>query len=156
MAESPPGRRIDGLAKVELAMIPALGAGFWLASPLLPARPDFGILLLVAAVLLLAQGLARDLALLAGRRRRAPPARRQSARCLCVESAIGTSGVAAGLVLLGTGIGWRFAFPGWAWAVLSVAVTATGFALKDYVLTWAPWRIRREADHLNLLVTWKR
>lgn len=156
MTESPPGRRLDRIAKAELAMIPAAGAGFWLASPLLPARPGLGTLLLVAAVLLLAQGLVRDLALLARRRRRAPTEQPRSARCLCVESAIGTSGVAAGLVLLGTGIGWRLAVPGWAWAVLAVAVTAAGFALKDHVMTWAPWRIRREADHLNLLVTWRR
>lgn len=132
MDESPPEKRIDRFAKVELATIPALGTGFWLASPLLPARPDVAVLLLVAAVLLLAQGLVRDVALLARRRRRAPPAPQQSARCLCVESAIGTSGVAAGLVVLGTNIGWRFAFPGWGWGVLAVAVTATGFGLKDY------------------------
>jgi|GEM_PF-734141 len=142
--------------KIELAAIPALGLGFWLAAPLLPQRVSLGALLLTAAVLLLLQGLVRDIALLARRKRDASAAPGKAARCLCIESAVGIIAVAAGLILLGTGIGLSVGLPAWAWAALATSVTGTGFAMKDYVLTLSPWRIRREADHLNLIFTWKR
>ncbi len=142
--------------KIELASIPALGLGAWLATPLLPGRMSFGTLLLVAAVLLLLQGLVRDLALLARSKREAHSTPEKAARCLCIESAVGVTGVAAGLILMGAGIGRTIELPVWTWAALAVGVTGAGFALKDYVVTLWPWRIRREADHLNLIFTWKR
>lgn len=141
--------------KVELLAIPVLGIAFWLAAPLLPDRPSFGSVLLVAAVLLLLQSLVRDIALLARQRRAAHSAAPRAARCMCIESAIGATGVAVGLVLLGAGFGHPFAMPAWAWGVLAIAVTGLGFAIKDYVVTWSPWHIRRGKDHVNIVFTWK-
>lgn len=143
------------LEKTELASIPLAGIGAWLVAPLLPGRPTPGDLLLTAAALLLLQGLIRDIGLLAVRGRDTKAAN-MPARCLCVESAVGAGGVAAGLGLLGVGIGAPFALPAWGWGLLVIAVTTTGFALKDYVVGWPPWRFRREPDHLSLAVYRKR
>jgi len=40
--------------------------------------------------------------------------------------------------------------------VLALAGTmALGFAIKDLVISWKPFGVRREKDHLNLIVRWK-
>ncbi|MGH8128428.1 MAG: hypothetical protein ACRETC_08685 [Gammaproteobacteria bacterium] len=142
--------------KVELTAVPVLGIGFWLVAPLLPDRLSIGALLLVAAVLLLLQSLVRDVALLTQQRRVTHSGSQRAARCMCIESAIGVTGVAAGLALLGAGLGRSFAMPPWAWGVLAVIVTGFGFVIKDYVVTWTPWRIRRDKDHVNIVISWKR
>ena len=42
------------------------------------------------------------------------------------------------------------------WSILAVTVLAIGFAIKDFVFEWRPFRIRREKDHVNLVFSWKR
>jgi hypothetical protein len=32
---------------------------------------------------------------------------------------------------------------------------ALGFIIKDFVISWNPFGLRREKDHLNLIVRWK-
>jgi hypothetical protein len=142
--------------KFEAALIAFGAAATWLAAPLLPVRLEFGALLLVVCVLLLLQGLLRDIWLLAVRRRAAAAEPAKAMACICVESAVGAAGVAAGLVVLGAGLGRPVVMTAAGWA-LCVAMTATaGFVLKDFVVGWSPWSIRREPDHLNIVVRWRR
>jgi len=49
------------IEKFELALIPVLGAVFWLMTPLLPDRVGVGKLMLWTSALLLLQSLVRDL-----------------------------------------------------------------------------------------------
>lgn len=138
--------------RTELALIPVAAVAAWAMAARLPAAPDVGTLLLVGAVLLLLQGLLRDLWLL-WRRRTAPPAgqpRRMA--CLCLESTLGSTGVLAGLVVLGSGLPWRLALPAWCWGLLVGGVLALGFAIKDLVIALRPLRLVRDPDHLNIVV----
>ncbi len=142
--------------KTELALIPLSGAAVWLIAARLPAQIGIGSLLLVAAVLLLLQGLVRDLWLLSRRRQQSQDGPRQHALCMCVESTVGATGVVAGLIVLGSAAdATLFASQGF-WSILAVAVLAIGFAIKDFVFEWRPFRIRREKDHVNLVFSWKR
>ena len=141
--------------RTELALIPVAAATTWTLAARLPTAPGVGTLLLVGAVLLLLQGLLRDLWLL-WRRRTAPPAgqpRRMA--CLCLESTLGSTGVLAGLVVLGSGLPWRLALPAWGWGLLVGGVLALGFAIKDVVIALRPLRVVRDPDHLNIVVGWR-
>ena len=140
--------------KVELALIPAASLAFLLVAPLLPKQIDLGSLLLFASVVLLTQSLLRDLWLLASIRREA--AHEQAAQCMCVESAIGASGVIVGIVILGAGIEDPINMPGSAWALCVLAVGLSGYFIKDFVFEWNPWSVRREKNHMNILVRWKK
>jgi len=74
---------------------------------------------------------------------------------MCVESTVGATGVAVGIVVLGSGLDRSVPMEGWIWSVLSVVVMATGFGIKDYVLEWNPLRLRRDKDHVNIVFIWR-
>ena len=95
--------------RLELALIPLAAAAAWGVAARLPDAPGLGDLLLAGAVLLLLQGLLRDLWLLWRRRALAAAAQPRRMPCLCLESALGATGVLAGLVFLGSGLAWRMA-----------------------------------------------
>ncbi len=143
--------------KIELGSIPIAGAAIWLLAPVLTDRLGIGRVFVFAAGLLLLQGLVRDVCLLAVARRQASaPTARREARCMCVESALGVTGLVAGTILLGAGFGAQFPMTRTGWCLGGILVLGLGFLLKDLVFEWNPWRIRREKDHLNIVFTWKR
>ena len=142
--------------KIELALIPAVSLAFLLAAPLLPTRIEFGSLLLFASVALLTQSLLRDLWLLVSIRREAGHERGAPAQCMCVESAVGATGVIAGIVVLGAGIGQPINMPSWAWALCVLAVGLSAYFIKDFVFEWNPWSVRRERNHMNIIVRWRK
>lgn len=74
---------------------------------------------------------------------------------MCIESAVGATGVALGFGLLGAGIDHPVALSPWKWGFFVVVVLTAGFCLKDYVFTWSPFRVRRDKDHVNIVFTWK-
>ena len=141
--------------KFELAAIPVVTAGVaWLA-PRTGVTLEAGELIAGAALLILVQGFFRDLWLLRqARRRPASPAR--EARCMCVESALGLTGVVVGIGLVGLGFT-RAVFLNM--PVLAAAVFAAmtvGFLLKDFVFEWSPWTIYREKDHAQVIFRWRK
>ncbi len=142
--------------KFELAAIPVVTAGVaWLA-PHTGVTLEVGELIAGAALLILVQGFFRDLWLLRQARRQSAAAPARAARCMCVESALGMTGVVAGIGLVGLGFT-RSVF-------LSVPVLATavfvamavGFFLKDFVFEWNPWKIYREKDHAQVIFRWRK
>ncbi|MDX1512802.1 MAG: hypothetical protein R3174_03570 [Gammaproteobacteria bacterium] len=139
--------------KAELFLIPAAAALTWLAAGALPERVSFGHLLLACAGLLLFQSLVRDLALLRRARREAKSSPKPAARCMCVESALGATGVVAGGAILASGYGGVVPMIGPVWALTVGLVMALGFAIKDLVFEWNPWRLRRDKDHMNIVFT---
>lgn len=141
--------------KIELALIPVIGIGCWLAAPGLPVMMDAGRLLLVMSVLLLFQGLVRDLWLLIRHRQSLHIGPARTARCMCVESTVGTTGILVGAILLGSGIDRSIVMTPSIWSILAMVIMAAGFAMKDYVVESSPWRIRRDKDHINIVFTWK-
>ena len=141
---------------VEMTLVVLLTAAAAIVSPILPARLAVGTLALVAASMLLAQGLLRDLWLLSRRRRSGGPSGGTASRCLCVESGVGVLAVLLGLVLTLGGLGGSVSLGRIGWPALVAAVFGAGFLLKDWVFEWHPWRLRREKDHANLVFTWRK
>ena len=76
--------------RIELALIPVAAAAAWAMAARLPTAPGVGTLLLVGAVLLLLQGLLRDLWLLWRRGRQPPAGQPRRMACLCLESTLGS------------------------------------------------------------------
>jgi len=142
--------------KFEVALIAAVAALFYVLAPALPDHVAFGNLLLGASALLLLQGLLRDLWLLAQTKRKPPQNPPRTASCMCVESIIGITGVVAGLILLACEMGMLIPMKRWGWGLLALLALGTGFFIKDYVIEFRQWRIRRDKDHVNIIVRWKR
>ena len=141
--------------KIELALIVAVSIGIWLSAPRLPASVPSGYLMLAASVLLLFQGLVRDLWLMARRKHTKPVNPPRQATCMCVESTVGVIGVVAGLFVLGIGSDLVVTITPATGAIIAFAVMALGFAVKDSVIEWRPFRVRRDKDHINIVFKWK-
>lgn len=141
--------------KIELELIAATGAGFFALAAVLPPRLELGNLVLYASGLLLVQSLLRDIWLLFRARNAAPTGSVRAARCMCAESTVGITGVAIGAALVGFAWGKPIVMSAWAWSAQDVLVLSIGFLIKDYVVESRPWRIRRDADHVNILVRWR-
>jgi len=137
--------------KIEIVLILIVGLGFLLAGRILPHETGLGNILIGASALLLLQSLVRDLWLLIRQRRSPQQATGRVARCMCVESTLGATGVFAGTILLGTGIDRVVVMSNWAWSVLALAVMILGLAMKDYVFEWSPWKLYQDKDHLNIV-----
>ena len=144
------------LEKAELSAIPVATAVAWFA-PLGPAFTlKIGGLVTAASLLLLLQGFCRDVWLwLAARRATEKPAL-HSAQCMCVESALGLTGIlsAAGLTAFRSGPDLAVTPPELTAAVGVVLVA--GFLLKDFVFEWSPWKIYRAKNHATLHFRWKK
>ena len=141
--------------KVELALIPVFGVVVWTLTPELPSKMGVGTLLLWASALLLFQGLVRDVWLLRKAKvaKQTAPVRKLS--CMCVESTVGAIGVIIGMALLGVDLDKLVGMNRCAWSLLPMLTVSIGFVIKELVVTWNPWRILREKDHLNIVFTWK-
>jgi hypothetical protein len=141
--------------KAELGAIPlAAGVTAWLA-PRPALALEWGELIAGAALLILVQGFFRDLWLLRQARRQ-PAAAGREARCMCVESALGLTGVAAGVGLVGLGFDRPVALaPAGLAAAVGLAMLA-GYLLKDFVFEWSPWKIYREKDHAQVILRWRK
>ncbi len=142
--------------KIELALIPMIGLAGWFSAGWLPADISIGLLLLGASVLLLLQGLVRDLWLISRRVQQSQQGVPQQALCMCVESTVGVTGVVAGLVVLGSTIDSKLSASPLLISILATGSLAFGFAVKDLIFEFRPFRIRRDKDHLNIVFSWKR
>ena len=141
---------------IELIMIAAAGlANRLYASHFFPAMPAWQIVLGLSA-LLLAQSLVRDVAILLRRQRQALPEPQKEVQCMCLQSTIGMTGVIAGLACLGVGSSANVVFRPWELSLAIISTLVLGFVIKDLVISWNPLGIRREENHLNLIVRLKR
>jgi hypothetical protein len=146
------------LEKIELVLIPVACLGLLAATPWLPSELSIGHLLLALSGLLLLQSLIRDLFILMQTRaqRAAQTGTRAAIRCMCVESTVGITGIIAGACVLGLGIGPPVDMGAWGWTLVAFATLSGGFAIKDLVLRTDPWRVVRDPDHVNIVVSWKK
>lgn len=149
-ADEPPAPVSRAALRRRLALIelPALGVALvatFLLTPGLAWTPEAGALMGYAAAVLLGQGLLRDLLRLALAGRSGAPRRRVP--CLCAESTLGLGLLAAGLLLLGLGLGGPVALGRAGLVGGLAALFLLGFVAKDYVVV-----IRREEDHGSVAV----
>ena len=75
---------------------------------------------------------------------------------MCVESTVGVTGVVAGLIVLGSTIDSKLSASPLLISILAIGTLAFGFAVKDLIFEFRPFRIRRDKDHLNIVFSWKR
>ena len=136
--------------KFGLAAIPVLTAAIWLVAGELPEQIGAGRLLLTMSALLLLQSLIRDLWLLRASR---PVEAPRSMVCLCAESGVGMLGIMAGAVAVLAGVQVSFDLSPVGWSVAVAATTGMGFLIKDLVLEFSPLRVRRDPDHVNIIVS---
>lgn len=140
------------IERAEIVSIPIASAGAWGLSAHLPQHFGFGQLMLIACALLLAQSLVRDLSLLRAARALAAESPRRVAQCMCLESTVGAYGILLGAMLTVSGLEHRVQMAPWQWAGLVFGVLTVGFAIKNLVIAWRPWRLERDIDHLNVVV----
>ncbi len=141
--------------KIELALIPMIGMGFWLIASILPNQMSIGSLLINVSALLLLQGFFRDLWLLSQQKKNSPDLQRKM-QCMCAESTFGMTGILFGIILLGVGIDLAVPMHHWGWSVLMMIIMTIGFFIKDYVIEWNPFRVYKDLDHINIIFTWNK
>lgn len=140
--------------KFELSAIVAVTASVGWLAPSSGVRLELGELVAGAALLILLQGLFRDLWLLREARRKASTTPPRAAACMCVESALGLTGIVAGIGLVGFGLAWPFELSATCLTSAVGSVMLAGFLLKDFVFQWSPWKIYREKDHAQVIFRW--
>lgn len=141
--------------KVELGLILPAVAGVAAVAAKLPDRLEVGSFFALAALALLGQGLLRDLWLLAKQRKAGRGVQQEEARCMCLESTVGLGGVLIGVLLTALAVPVAVRMPEWAWPLAGGLVWGAGFAIKDVVIQWKPWKLRRVKDHGSILVRWR-
>ena len=139
--------------KFELSAIPvATALAVWLTPP--PGvRLEIGEMLAGGALLILLQGFCRDLWLLRQSRRQSAASTREVS-CMCVESALGLTAMAAGIGLVGFGIARLVFLSPLALAIGTGLTLLAGYLLKDLVFSWSPWKIYREKNHARVIFHW--
>lgn len=142
--------------KVELALIAAATGLAFTGSDQLPASLALGNLLVIIATLIFVQSLLRDVSILLRHRSRPAAAETRTLMCMCAETTVGTLLMITGLLLLGFAANQTISMNTWRWSGV-VGLSCLGcFLIKDYVLQVRPWALRRDPDHLNIIVSWKR
>ncbi len=140
---------------IEVLAIAAVTTASCIAAKLFPSTMPLWQIVLGASALLLAQSLVRDVAILLRSRHSAANVPRKEAPCFCLESTVGATGVVAGAVLAGLGSSMQVAVGRWNFVLAVAGTMALGFAIKDLVISWKPFGVRREKNHLKLIVRWK-
>lgn len=143
--------RFSPAEKFELGAIPVVTALLGWLGPRLGLNLELGELIAGSALLILLQGFCRDLWLLREARRNKSKSPARSAQCMCVESAMGLTGVVAGVGFVGFGLGRPVLVSTAALAAGAGGVMLTGFLLKDFVFAWSPWKIYRERNHAQVI-----
>ncbi len=149
-------QRLTTLEKVELSTIPVVTTLAWFAPLGASYTLRIGGLITAASLLLLLQGFCRDVWLgFAARRATAKPDPHH-AQCMCVESALGLTGILVAAGLTAFGFGPDIAVTSMERTVGVGAVLVAGYLLKDFVFEWSPWKLYRAKDHATLHFRWKR
>ena len=141
---------------IEVLLIGIISPTCWVTWPYFPSPTPVWQIVLGISALLLFQSLVRDVAILLRARHAASNEARKEAQCFCLESTIGVTGVVAGAALVGLGSSTHITIGRWEFLLIAAGTMALGFAIKDLVITWKPLGVRRETNHLNVIVRWKR
>ena len=74
---------------------------------------------------------------------------------MCVESALGLTGILAAAGLTVFSFGPDIVITPLGRTVGTAAVLVAGFLLKDFVFQWSPWKLYRAKNHATLHFRWK-
>jgi len=104
--------------------------------------------------LFLAQTLMRDLWLVFSLPQR-EEANFEEKSVFCIETLLGITGVAMGIVLLILASETSLSLTPITWAMVLGGIGFGCFLLRDMVVQWKPWRIYRDPDHINIVVKFR-
>ena len=121
----------------------------------LPVTASSSTLVLSASVLILAQSLLRDSWLWLRQRHALSPQPTRALACFCLESTLGSMGVALGLSLSLFSPSLPVEMSTASWTALVGISLLLGFLIRDWVITWRPLGLRRETDHFNIIISWR-
>lgn len=142
--------------RIELTIIGIWSLAAWFIAPLLSRQMSLSTGLSMACALLLLQGLVRDLSIQHRAKRQAVTHPRKTGRYLCVESTVGILGIVIAVMLIGTRIDVVLWLDPSSIALLVGVTMLAGFFGRDWVIQASPWRIFRDPDHINVIVSWRR
>lgn len=117
-----------------------------------PGKIAAGSLVLILSGLFLVQTLVRDLYLLYARNKPQAIPGEQSDAVFCLETTVGIAGVISGTGLIFSGFGSVMVVSDGMWTALVALTMVLCYFLRDYVIQWNPWRIRRDPDHINIVI----
>ncbi len=138
--------------KIELTLIILFAVGSYHVASELPSRLALGLGLVWIAAIVFIQSLLRDITILF--RHKSEPTKRVEQPCFCFESLVGVTLIVIGFVLFFSGNRVVLNLNDIIWASSVFLTLLTGFLIKDLVISWRPWGIRREKDHMNIIVKW--
>ncbi len=140
---------------LEVLVIGLIAPISWLLWPRVASSTPVWKMVFGICALLLMQGLVRDIAILFRHWRSPSKEPGKEAQCFCLESTVGSAGIVAGAVLAAFDISTQVPVGRWGFCLAVTGTMALGFISKDLVISWNPFGVRREKDHLNLIVRWK-
>ena len=144
------------LEKIELASIFVITLSIYFLSLLLPTQVAIGLGVIWLAATVFIQSLIRDLVLLS--RYRFDKQRLSTGvveqHCFCFESLFGIVVLLIGFLLFFSGNSTVVIMSQVLWAIVVSSVLIIGFLIKDLVITWRPIGIRRDPNHMNIIVKW--
>jgi hypothetical protein len=138
--------------RIEVLIIAATVPIGWFVWPHVFGPMPIWQIVLGLSALLLAQSLVRDTAIILRSRYTSSLGVRKQAQCFCLESTVGSMGVAVGALLAALGGSSQVAIGPRDFAAAATGTMTLGFLIKDLIITWKPFGVRREKDHLNLVV----
>ena len=143
--------------KAELGLIFLFVIGLAFTMSIIAPETQFSVVILFSSSLFFCQSLFRDLWYLYAKRRRTKNSNQvETKQCMCVESMLGLFGVVLGLLLFISSFDIPITLAKGSVIAIAAAILIVGFLIKDYVFEWNPWRIYKEKDHMNIIVSWKK
>ncbi len=148
--------KLSQLEKAEIAFILVMVSLVVWSSffGLLPAKIRISSLILILSNIILVQSLLRDLILVTRSKKNKKQLKPE--RCICLESTIGLSGVVIGgfvMIFLASYNSLLVMSP-LKWSVMSALGLISCYMMKDWVLTWSPFGVKYDKDHIHFLVGW--
>jgi len=141
---------MSALEKAELFIIGALTITSYFFAPMVITL-SIGTGVIWLAVVIFIQSLTRDLVLMVTLVKSGEPVKKH---CICLESVVGLGCLLAGFLLLFSNYSIVLLLNKVTQVASIFSVLIAGFLIKNLVLTWRPFGVRREKNHMNVIVKW--
>lgn len=135
-------------AIIELSLIVFVTLIVWFFSGLAPERLSVGGIIIFSAGVMFIQSLIRDLWIKLGVKNDIPE--ENIGRCMCLESTLGTVVLALGIFFSIFGASIMVSIKPLFWPILVLALLIFDFLIKDFIVEWTKFRIRRVPNHATI------
>ena len=139
---------------VELLLIALSITVFAVSASKFPNVVNLGWLIVYFALTLLIQGFFRDIYLLYKQKTQPENKAPIAMRCMCLESSIGLPAVFIGISLAYGFSNWNITLSSLWWTMIFSIALLIGFSIKDLIIIWRPFAIRKEENHANIIFKW--